>query len=591
MHHEQQTQLGDINDKAWIFEAYAEVTSDPEFDWQHEQLGPKMLILRTLLIGSKRCGDKVIVFSKWSQCLSLLESYMKKWNFSCGRIDGELSLDARQEVIDQFQTNKELHVLLISTFCGEGINLTAGNRVVIFEPGWNPSSDYQAALRAHRYGQTKPVFIYRLVCNETVDACVFVRQLSKVELSKWAVDNLKTFSSVCEDPTWKKYLSKPEMLKMDAQVDLSKVAKEDSINVSLVKLFGVAKGGSRGFITTITEERFLFSTDSDAYSYDSSINHEISDLQGEAESFDPEIQGNPKDLQEETESIDPEIRGKPFPDTPIAHVSFQKLEEGQDQSNDVSDVLEQGDHQVGPNTRIPENPVILSDEQGDYFYSDGDNEDDFDLDSQGKLDISENLYSKVQHSITEDEEVISIPFTLPSPIMAASITVTRRSSDDKKDHELLQKLSKNLAKISRKQQAAKRASTTPEFVSRERQSSGITEQEFDLDDYAIGNDLFEQRDPYPRSNGFKRSGSYHQDSLARSDGIESRSRKREAHHNRVAEHSPIQKRRRFHSGTDFNEDAKQFVEDGRDSERNIRSCKISFSSLKLKFFVSSSCFC
>eukprot|EP00475_Leptophrys_vorax_P046013 TRINITY_DN9733_c0_g1_i4.p1 TRINITY_DN9733_c0_g1~~TRINITY_DN9733_c0_g1_i4.p1 ORF type:complete len:816 (+),score=160.56 TRINITY_DN9733_c0_g1_i4:239-2686(+) len=251
----------DFADKMWILAPYEEMKSSVS-DWKQGFLSSKMQVLSTIIQESKRIGDRVVVFSRWSLSLSLIEEYLIGWGCSFSRIDGDVSLEARVDIIERFQLAVDIDVLLVSTLCGEGINLSAANRVVILEPGWNPSHDYQAALRVHRYGQSKPVFIYRLVCNETIDTCAFVRQMGKVELSKWAVDGVQTFSTICEDPSWKRYLSKPEMLVGDLSVNLSATCANDSISLLLLDRFGLNKAmQAAGCITAMNEEKFLFVSD------------------------------------------------------------------------------------------------------------------------------------------------------------------------------------------------------------------------------------------------------------------------------------------------------------------------------------------
>lgn len=161
----------------------------------------KMIFLLNLLIECKKHNEKVIVFSRWLHALSLVEDLLMSYNsklrdsdsykkFRFRRFDGSTGIEDRKCIISQLTpTNpQEIDVLILSTLCGEGINLSEASRVVIMDVNWNPNHDLQAALRVFRYGQTRPIFIYRLVSDDTMEQKVFFRQMHKVELSNWIVD-------------------------------------------------------------------------------------------------------------------------------------------------------------------------------------------------------------------------------------------------------------------------------------------------------------------------------------------------------------------------------------------------------------------
>ncbi|KSA00863.1 uncharacterized protein AC631_03398 [Debaryomyces fabryi] len=152
----------------------------------------KVNILIPLLIEINEVGDKTVLISNYTQTLDLLETVLQKLNISFLRLDGSTPNNLRDKLVNDF--NKQ-HVLKNSVFLlsaksgGVGLNLIGASRLILFDNDWNPSIDLQAMARIHRDGQTKPVFIYRIMTTGCIDEKIFQRQLMKNNLSDKFLDN------------------------------------------------------------------------------------------------------------------------------------------------------------------------------------------------------------------------------------------------------------------------------------------------------------------------------------------------------------------------------------------------------------------
>ena len=129
-------------------------------------------------------GRKVLVFSQFVEMLSLIEQDLKERGIDYALLTGETK--KRAAVIDRFQSG-EVPLFLISLKAGGvGLNLTAADTVIIYDPWWNPAVERQAMDRTHRIGQDKPVFVYRLIAEGSVEAAIQSMQKRKQALA----DNL-----------------------------------------------------------------------------------------------------------------------------------------------------------------------------------------------------------------------------------------------------------------------------------------------------------------------------------------------------------------------------------------------------------------
>jgi superfamily II DNA or RNA helicase len=132
-------------------------------------------------------GHKALVFSQWTSLLDRVEPLLARASLAHLRLDG--STRDRGAVVEAFQREDGPPVLLISLRAGgTGLNLTAADHVFILDPWWNPAVEEQAADRAHRIGQDRPVMIYRLVAENTVEERVQALQQRKRELADAALE-------------------------------------------------------------------------------------------------------------------------------------------------------------------------------------------------------------------------------------------------------------------------------------------------------------------------------------------------------------------------------------------------------------------
>jgi superfamily II DNA or RNA helicase len=127
-------------------------------------------------------GHKVLVFSQFTSMLAIVKRHLDVRNITYSYLDGQTR--NRKECVDRFQTDPDCGVFLISLKAGGlGLNLTAADYVFLLDPWWNPAVETQAIDRAHRVGQTRRVFAYRLICEDTVEEKIAELQKKKRSLA------------------------------------------------------------------------------------------------------------------------------------------------------------------------------------------------------------------------------------------------------------------------------------------------------------------------------------------------------------------------------------------------------------------------
>jgi DNA excision repair protein ERCC-6-like 2 len=148
----------------------------------------KWNVLRRLLEFWFENGDKALVFSRSVRLLKMLHMlFTSTTSYSVSFLDGAMTYEERAEVVNDFNTNPNQFVFLISIGAGGvGLNITSANKVVIVDPHWNPSHDLQAQDRAYRIGQLRDVEVFRLVSAGTIEEVIYARQVYKQQMANIA---------------------------------------------------------------------------------------------------------------------------------------------------------------------------------------------------------------------------------------------------------------------------------------------------------------------------------------------------------------------------------------------------------------------
>ncbi|XP_072388064.1 uncharacterized protein [Diabrotica undecimpunctata] len=164
------------------------------------EYGHKMLVLMTIIEECEEVGDKLLVFSQKIIEMDLIEHFLTKvgtkrcssWKKKVDyyRMDGTVKPEERSFICDKFNDkNSRVKLLLMSVKVGGlGLNLTAANRVVIMTVNWNPSYDTQSIFRAYRFGQTKEVYVYRLIALGAMEEKIYQRTVTKLAIAHRVID-------------------------------------------------------------------------------------------------------------------------------------------------------------------------------------------------------------------------------------------------------------------------------------------------------------------------------------------------------------------------------------------------------------------
>ncbi|XP_065055431.1 chromodomain-helicase-DNA-binding protein 1-like [Rhopilema esculentum] len=149
----------------------------------------KLKLLDKLLAFLHTSGHRVLVFSQFTMMLDIVQDYLTYKGYTYERLDGSVRGEERYLAINNFNESDETFLFLLSTKAGgQGLNLMTADTVIFLDNDFNPQNDLQAAARAHRIGQTRPVKVIRLVSKNTVEEIILKRATEKLKLTDVVIE-------------------------------------------------------------------------------------------------------------------------------------------------------------------------------------------------------------------------------------------------------------------------------------------------------------------------------------------------------------------------------------------------------------------
>ncbi|MFA5879585.1 MAG: DEAD/DEAH box helicase [Candidatus Margulisiibacteriota bacterium] len=156
---------------------------------KYADYSPKIEFLLNKLEELKINRNKAIIFSQFVKTIDILEKYFIQRGFAYLRLDGKTPLDQRKKIIKDFQSNGDPLFLIMSLKTGGlGLNLTSASYVFHMDPWWNPAVENQASDRAHRFGQSKTVFVNKLIMHGTIEEKMLALKERKINLYEAILD-------------------------------------------------------------------------------------------------------------------------------------------------------------------------------------------------------------------------------------------------------------------------------------------------------------------------------------------------------------------------------------------------------------------
>lgn len=156
----------------------------PELIYQESFENTKINMAIDLIQSSIDSGHRILVFSQFAQSFPILSKELEKMGIKHFILDGQTKAKTRMEMVEEFNKNENYKVFIISLKAGgTGLNLVGADMVIHLDPWWNSSAEAQATDRAYRIGQTKNVYVIKLICKDTIEEKVVKLQSLKKDLA------------------------------------------------------------------------------------------------------------------------------------------------------------------------------------------------------------------------------------------------------------------------------------------------------------------------------------------------------------------------------------------------------------------------
>ena len=201
-------------------------------------------------------GHKVLVFSQTRQMLDIIERAVLGLGHDHLRMDGTTAIGKRQQLVDEFNETEEIKLFCLTTRVGGlGLNLTGADRVILYDPDWNPSTDLQAQERSWRIGQQNEVVVYRLVTSGTIEEKIYNRQIFKQFLTNKVLEDPKQRRAFQNEDIRELFVLGDEYKEGKAHLrgmtDLEAQLAPDEVAAAAAKEEGEAAGGAEGESTIL----------------------------------------------------------------------------------------------------------------------------------------------------------------------------------------------------------------------------------------------------------------------------------------------------------------------------------------------------